>query len=140
MDTNGFDYDSIDIFECDADHSMNSAHFISWMERTAYALRKKFGPDRRLSIVIDNATWHNELTNETKPPKRSWRKSDVQTWLREHRLHYDLEMKKAELLNIAFTNLPPKKYKVDVVAKTFGVEIIRLPIKHCSLNPIELAW
>jgi hypothetical protein len=56
IDENGFDYDSIDVFECDADHSMNSRHFVDWMERAAFNLRKSFGPNSRICIVIDNAT------------------------------------------------------------------------------------
>ena len=140
IDENGFDYDSIDVFECDADHSMNSRHFVNWMERAAFNLRKSFGPNRRICIVIDNATWHNELTDETKPPKRSWRKLEVEAWLREHRIEFDVDFKKSELLDRAFNDLPPRKFKVDEVAKKFDVEILRLPINHCSLNPIELPW
>ncbi len=30
--------------------------------------------------------------------------------------------------------------KVDEAAKRFDVEILRLPVRHCVLNPIELAW
>ncbi|CAF1541003.1 unnamed protein product [Didymodactylos carnosus] len=26
------------------------------------------------------------------------------------------------------------------VASTYNVEIIQLPVRHCQLNPIELAW
>jgi hypothetical protein len=140
IDENGFDYASIDVFECDADHSMNSLHFIGWMEHAAFNLRKKFGPDRRICIVIDNAPWHNQLTDETKPPQRSWRKHKVEDWLREHRIDFDDNLKKSELLQLAFSNLPSKEFKVDVVAKQFDVEILRLPVKHCSLNPVEYAW
>ena len=71
INENGFDLDLIDIFECDADHSMNSNYFIDWMRHAAFSLRRRFGSNRRICIVIDNDTWHNELTDETKPPKRS---------------------------------------------------------------------
>ncbi|CAF3930364.1 unnamed protein product, partial [Rotaria sp. Silwood2] len=30
--------------------------------------------NRRIAIVIDNATWHSELTEYSKPVKRSMRK------------------------------------------------------------------
>jgi hypothetical protein len=30
--------------------------------------------------------------------------------------------------------------KVDEAAKRFDVEILRLPVRHSVLNPIELAW
>ena len=43
MDENGFDNDSIDIFDYDTNHSMNSDHFAQWIEGAAFGLRKKFG-------------------------------------------------------------------------------------------------
>ncbi|CAF1025163.1 unnamed protein product [Rotaria sp. Silwood1] len=30
--------------------------------------------------------------------------------------------------------------KIDEVAQEFDVQIVRHPVRHCSLNPIELAW
>ena len=35
---------------------------------------------------------------------------------------------------------PDHKYAVDEVAKLSGHEVVRLPLYHCELNPIELAW
>ncbi|CAF3860773.1 unnamed protein product, partial [Rotaria sp. Silwood1] len=29
---------------------------------------------------------------------------------------------------------------IDEVAQEFDVQIVRHPVRHCSLNPIELAW
>ena len=138
-DENGFDNDLIDIFDCDTNHLMNSDHFVQWIERAAFGLRKKFGSSRRIPIVIDNATGHNELTDSTKPPKCSRRKDQVQTCLHEHNIDFNIDLKKSELLQLAFVNLPRKEYKVDLKAKAFDVEILRLAIKYCSLNSIELA-
>ena len=140
MDENGFDNDSIDIYDCATDHSMNSDHFTQQIEGAVFGLPKKFGPSRRIPIVIDNATGHKELTDSTKLPKYSWRKDQVQTCLGEHNIDFNIDLKKSELLQLAFVNLPRKEYKVDLKAKTFDVKILRLAIKHCSLNPIELAW
>ncbi|CAF4100217.1 unnamed protein product [Rotaria sp. Silwood1] len=78
--------------------------------------------------------------DDAKPPKRSWRKDQIQRWLDEHNIKYDVKLKKSELLEIAFANIPPKRYKTNAAANAFNVELIRLPIKHCTLNPIELAW
>ncbi|CAF0947347.1 unnamed protein product [Didymodactylos carnosus] len=44
----------------------------------------------------------------------------------------------AKLRELAFAHLPPKRYKTNEAAKEFSVEIDRLPINHCILNPIEL--
>jgi hypothetical protein len=90
--------------------------------------------------VIDNASWHNRLTAESTPPKRAWRKAQIQEWLNDRNISYDSRFTNAELLELAFEHLPPKEYMTNVAASEFNVEIIRLPIKHCMLNPIELAW
>ena len=49
-------------------------------------------------------------------------------------------MTKAELMELAFKNLPPRQYAVDKLTAKYNVEILRIPIKHYVLNPIELAW
>ena len=99
IDENEFDNDSIDIFDCDTDHSMNSDHFIEWIEYAAFSVGRKFGPSRRIPIVIDNATGHNELTDSTKPPKCSWRKDQIQTYLREHNIDFNIDLKKANFFS-----------------------------------------
>ena len=99
IDENGFDNDSIDIFDCDTDHSMNSDHFVQRIECAAFSLRKKFGPSHRIPIVIDNATGHNELTDSIKPQKCSWPKDQVQTCLREHNIDFNIDLKKANFFS-----------------------------------------
>ena len=113
---------------------------LQWIDRAAFGLRKKFRPSGRIPIVIDNVTGHNELTDSTKPPKCSWRKDQIYACLRKHNIDFNIDLKKSELLQLEFVNLPRKEYKVDLKVKTFDVEILRLAVKHCSLNPIELAW
>ncbi|CAF1553235.1 unnamed protein product [Adineta ricciae] len=131
INENDFHKESVDIFACDEDHSMNSTHFIHWIEKFASHLRLLHGPSVRIAIAIDNATWHNELIDEAKPPKRSWRNDQLQQWRKEHELKYDTTLKKGELLQIAFSHIPPKRYKTNAVASLFNVELVRLPIKHC---------
>ncbi|CAF1583685.1 unnamed protein product, partial [Didymodactylos carnosus] len=77
-----FHLPSVDIFECNEVHSMDSSRFVRWLWETSCTLRG------------DNA--------------------------------------------VAYA--PEKKFKVDEATKEFRVEILRLPIKHCVLNPIKLAW
>ncbi|CAF0826258.1 unnamed protein product [Didymodactylos carnosus] len=74
------------------------------------------------------------------PPKRAWNKQIIIQWLNFHQLNYSNSATKAELLEIAFENVPAKKYLVDEAAQIYNVDIIRLPVKHCSLNSIELGW
>ena len=88
----GFHIPSIDIFECDENHNMDSNHFEKWIERASFLRRKQLGTftlsfcffliakrpslgkKSKIVVVIDNAPWHNRLTDDTRPPKRSWRK------------------------------------------------------------------
>ena len=35
---------------------------------------------------------------------------------------------------------PEKKYKTDVAAAEVEMDVLRLPVGHCELNPIELVW
>ncbi|CAF4698851.1 unnamed protein product [Rotaria sp. Silwood2] len=93
-----------------------------------------------ITIIIDNASWHREVTDDTKPPQRSWRKQMIANWLNDHNVLYADDISKAELLQLVYANLSRKKYKVDEEAKIYRINILRLPIRHCILNPIELAW
>jgi hypothetical protein len=91
------------------------------------------------------------------PPKRAWRKELITEWLKRHRVSVPTKATKAELLELAFNNLPRKRYVVDEAAGKYDVDILRsvfalpniypfyesifsLPVKHCIFNPIELAW
>jgi len=70
------------------------------------------GPRRRTAIVIDNATWHPELTERSKPAKRSMRKNQIIQWLEKHAITFDSTLTKSELLEIAARKKPSKEYKV----------------------------
>ena len=59
------------------------------------------------------------------PPKRSWRKQLIIDWLDRHDLPFSNNMTKAELLELALDNLPPKSYVVDEVAARHNVQILR---------------
>ncbi len=80
----------------------------------------------KIVLIIDNATWHNQLTEDTIPPKRAWRKEMIVQWLINHNISVPTKATKAELLMLAFDNLPPKRYVVDEVAKKYNVDILRL--------------
>jgi len=140
---NAFHLPTVDIFKCEQDHNMDGKHFVEWISTTSSLLRQEHGNVRflvsaksndstkivgasaKISIIIDNATWHNQLTEDTKPPKRSWNKQKIIEWLDFHQLNYPERATKAELLEIAFENAPKKKYVVDEAAKIYNVDITR---------------
>ncbi|CAF4012119.1 unnamed protein product, partial [Rotaria sp. Silwood1] len=72
-----------------------------------------------ITIIIDNASWHREVTDDTKPPQRSWRKQRIANCLDDHSVLYANDIWKEELLQLAYENLLPKKYKVDEEAKKY---------------------
>jgi len=80
------------------------------------------------------------LCDDAKPPKRSWRKSEIEQWLRKRKIKYETCQKKAQSFELAVANAPPKKFKTDVVAAECNVQLLRLPVKHSMLNPVELLW
>jgi hypothetical protein len=137
---NGFHYPSIDMFKCDQEHSMDSIHFIHWIGQTYSRPRKELdrifdcliahdafykGNAPSITIIIDNASWHREVTDNTKPPQRSWRKQRIANWLDDRNISYANDISKAELLQLAYKNLPQKRYKVDEEAKMYRINILR---------------
>jgi hypothetical protein len=71
----------------------------------------------KIVLIIDTATWHNRLTEDTVPPKRAWRKELIVQWLVNHNITAPVKATKAQLFVLALDNLPPKRYVIDEVAK-----------------------
>ncbi|CAF3293354.1 unnamed protein product [Rotaria sp. Silwood2] len=127
MGLEGF-VEPIDVWQCDKDHAMNSERFHKWIEDAASRLRIKHGPGQPIAIIIDNAPWHNVLCDDTKPPQRAWTKYKLQQWLTRKGIAWDVKMSKTELLKLALSNVPPKRYVTNTIPRAFDVEILRLPI------------
>ena len=60
-----------DVWSCGSDHAMSRDRFHKWIGDVAARLRIKYGVDPTIVIIIDNATWHNVLCDDAKPPKRA---------------------------------------------------------------------
>ena len=89
-------------------------------------------------IVLDNAKYHNAVVE--RQPTTSTPKADIQAWLQKHHIQFDDSMIKSELWQLVRLNSVPTVYETDVVAEAPGHSVLRLPIAHCELNPIELIW
>ena len=123
--TDGRDYHS----------EMNSVIFFKWItEQLLPALRPKS------LIVMDNASYHSVREEGTTAPTSGSRKGDMQTWLTEHNIPFDIKLLKPQLYEIIKKCKPEPKYKVDEFLKQHGHEVLRLPPYHCEFNPIELIW
>ncbi|CAF1542680.1 unnamed protein product [Rotaria sordida] len=111
LSLNGFHLRFLDIFKCAEVHSMDN-----------------------------NPKWHYKLAPESEPSKRAWKKQLIADWLTAQKIKYKPYMTKVELMQLVFTHLPPKEFIVDKVATKYNIEIVRIPVKHCVSNPIELGW
>ncbi len=56
-------------------------------------------------LIIDNAAWHNQLAEDTTPPKKVWRKGLIVQWLVNHNIIVPVKATRVELLELAFENL-----------------------------------
>ena len=113
---------------------MNSVLFMSWFDDLIKTL------EQPTVIVLDNASYHNTITEESKSPNMSTKKADMRQWLDAHNVDYQPEWTKAVLYEAIKANKPPKVYRTDVIAEQVGHIVLRTPPRQCYLNAIELIW
>ena len=113
----------------------NSEHFIEWFTKQLLPNI----PDNAV-IVIDNATYHNK--QKDKAPTTSNRKDEIQKWLDERNVTYSPNDINKTLLEKVKENRPAPLYLTNEAATNYGHghSVVRLPVAHCELNPIEKAW
>ena len=108
--------------------------FLEWFRRLLDVL------DRPSVIVVDNASYHNAVTDESKSPTMKDRKAVMQRWLSSHNIAFEARMTKVELYQVIKDNKPPVIYQTDVMAHAAGHMVLRTPPRQCQLNAIELIW
>ena len=109
---------------------MNGEHFTEWLKEQL--LPRLEEPS---VIILDNASYHNK--QKDKPPTSSDRKDDIKAWLDKHNIPYsDTDI----LLNKVKEHRPAPLYLTDEATNEQGHSILSLPVAHCELNPIQLAW
>ena len=112
---------------------MNSEHFMEWM--TEQLLPRLEEPS---VIILDNASYHNKQRD--KLPTSNDRKDNIKTWLDQHNItHSDTDTKKTLSQKVKQQRSTPL-YLTDEAAHEHGHAVLCLPVAHCELNPIELAW
>ena len=108
---------------------MNSEHFMEWFTQQLLP-----NIPNSSVIVLDNATYHNR--QKDKAPTTANRKDDIKQWLDR----YDDKDINKTLLETVKQHRPTPIYLTDEAAHRQGHTVLRLPVAHCELNPIELAW
>ena len=68
------------------------------------------------AIVMDNASYHSVRNAASVAPTSSSRKSDMQAWLTERKIHWTAGMLKSELYHLKKFYKPEPQYVVDDMA------------------------
>ena len=110
---------------------MNAKHFEEWWE-------EKLLPNLqdRSVVVIDNASIHSRLSNNSKLEKgRASRKATIED--NETNAILLMKVKSVYVPNIFMLEEITKKF---CTTKGKNIKVLRLPVAHSELNPIELIW
>lgn len=114
---------------------MNGELFLRWL--TTQLLPSLPEPS---VLVLDNAPYHSQLTEESRCPTTATRKADLTKWLEHRNISIPPAATRPELLLLCQKNRPQTQYKVDNTIRMWGHEVIRLPPGHPELNAIEQVW
>jgi len=90
-------------------------------------------------IVMDNAPYHNVLTESSAPIATSSKKKIID-WLEHNNISCNPDCLKSELIEALDKLAPAPTYEIDEIARCHGHEIIRTPPYHPELQPIEICW
>lgn len=90
-------------------------------------------------IVMDNAPYHNVLT-ETSAPISTSSKKRMLHWLTNNKFPCDSSALKSELIEAINKLASAPTYEIDVIAESLGHEVVRTPPYHPELQPIEICW
>ena len=114
---------------------MNSVVFLELFENQLMPALK----NPRL-VVLDNASYHNVKTEDTVCPNFSQKKAVLQNYLTQHNIPFSVTDTKKVIYKKIKQKKTPVVYKTDKIANLHGHEVLRTPVRHSELNPIELIW
>ena len=73
-------------------------------------------------------------------PKFNQKKAVLQNYLTQHNIPFSAIDTKKLLYEKIKQKKTPVVYKIDKIANLHGYKVIRTPVRHWELNPIELIW
>ena len=114
---------------------MNADLFVRWL--TSQLLPSLPEP---AVLVLDNAPYHNQLSEDSRCPNSSTIKADIIKWLTCRQIPFSPNATRPELLQICKQNRPLPVYNIDNIIRSWGHEVVRLPPAHPELNAIEQVW
>jgi transposase len=84
--------------------------------------------------------WPETLNRSCQSNPHFAKKAVLQNYLTQHNIPFSA----TDTKNVLYEKIIQKKtavvYKTDKIANLHGHEVIRTPVRHCELNPIELIW
>ncbi len=90
-------------------------------------------------IIMDNAPYHNILSEHSPPTPKSSKKK-IKEWLEQNKIYCRDDCLKPELVEILTKVAPEPIYAVDEIAASYGHKVLRTPPYHPELQPIETCW
>jgi transposase len=127
--------------EMDYHTEMNAKVFFHWMETKVF----QTVPERSV-VVVDRATYHTTLTEESKPAKSTFKKLEFAEWLVSKNVDATksvndyMKLTRVELAELCKLHKPKPVYSLVKLEEKYGVKVLFLPVGHPELNPIELVW
>lgn len=123
--------------------TMDSKEYLQWLENVVFRKLQEEYPNSVL--VIDHASYHRIVTEDTKPKWRYMRKQQIIEWLLENggtaeQLPPEMEMTVLELKELCSYVSPLREHEVVRLGQRFGIKVIFSPVAHPELNPIEKIW
>ena len=94
---------------------------------------------KRSLIVMDNAPYHNILS-ENSPPTAQSSKKKIRDWLEHNKVYCRDDCLKPELVEVLAKMAPEPIYAIDEIAAAHGHKVLRTPPYHPELQPIETCW
>ena len=115
----------------------------------AFIRAKQQYPDRKLSLVVDNASYHTKLCDDM--PKQNWTLDEYKQFCYDKSLPVPAYWsKKAHLGHLVkqdfveaakkYVDASPEKYQLERLCILYDILLVRLPPYHPELNPIEQIW
>ena len=90
-------------------------------------------------IVMDNASYHKALIEDSAPIPTSSRKK-IRNWLEQNDVPCRDDCLKVELITMLKKLAPNPTYVIDELACRNGHQVLRTPPYHPELQPIEICW
>ena len=90
-------------------------------------------------IIMDNAPYHNILSEHSPPTPQSSKKK-IKEWLERNKVYSRDDCLKPELVELLAKMAPEPVYAADEIALSSGHKVLRTPPYHPELQPIETCW